>query len=159
MRERANGASGKRCDIDAAKRRSQTENWEVRVNRSNPKLGHIKKESQTRKLKNRSRRESNPHLRFRKPPFYPLNYGNGDNCDFRVSTGDCKQPTTIVCERLPPADSSIGIKQNRQLQDGATPRIEAGCDLPRDFRARDCDCVHPILRPDPKIRPTYLRLQ
>jgi hypothetical protein len=24
----------------------------------------------------RSRRESNPHLRFRKPPFYPLNYGN-----------------------------------------------------------------------------------
>src|SRR4029434_8566749 len=25
---------------------------------------------------NRSRRESNPHLRFRKPPFYPLNYGN-----------------------------------------------------------------------------------
>ena len=31
-RERANGASGKRCDIDTAKRRSQTENWEVRVN-------------------------------------------------------------------------------------------------------------------------------
>ena len=25
---------------------------------------------------NRSRRESNPHLRFRKPLFYPLNYGN-----------------------------------------------------------------------------------
>jgi hypothetical protein len=24
----------------------------------------------------RSRRESNPHLRFRKPLFYPLNYGN-----------------------------------------------------------------------------------
>jgi hypothetical protein len=24
----------------------------------------------------RSRRESNPHLRFRKPSFYPLNYGN-----------------------------------------------------------------------------------
>ena len=23
------------------------------------------------------RRESNPHLRFRKPPFYPLNYGDG----------------------------------------------------------------------------------
>jgi len=33
-RERANGASGTRCDIDAAKRRSQTENWEVRVNQS-----------------------------------------------------------------------------------------------------------------------------
>ena len=25
----------------------------------------------------RSRRESNPHLRFRKPLFYPLNYGDG----------------------------------------------------------------------------------
>jgi hypothetical protein len=24
------------------------------------------------------RRESNPHLRFRKPPFYPLNYGDDD---------------------------------------------------------------------------------
>jgi hypothetical protein len=48
-RERANGASGKRCDIDAAKRRSQTENWEVRVNQSKPKLTYIRKESQTRK--------------------------------------------------------------------------------------------------------------
>src|SRR5438876_2982266 len=28
--------------------------------------------------KTRSRRESNPHLRFRKPLFYPLNYGNND---------------------------------------------------------------------------------
>ena len=45
-RERANGASGKRCDIDAAKRRSQTENWEVRVNQSKPKRAHIRKESQ-----------------------------------------------------------------------------------------------------------------
>ena len=35
--ERVNGASGKRCDIDAAKRRSRTENWEVRVNQSKPK--------------------------------------------------------------------------------------------------------------------------
>jgi 5-methylcytosine-specific restriction endonuclease McrA len=40
-RERANGASGTRCDIDAAKRRSQTENWEVRVNQSKPKLKHV----------------------------------------------------------------------------------------------------------------------
>src|SRR6266436_3382036 len=29
----------------------------------------------------RSRRESNPHLRFRKPLFYPLNYGNNDIFD------------------------------------------------------------------------------
>ena len=39
---------------------------------------------------NRSRRESNPHLRFRKPLFYPLNYGNNDNCDFRFAIADCK---------------------------------------------------------------------
>jgi len=35
FRERVNGANGKRCDIDAAKRRSQTENWEFEsINRS-----------------------------------------------------------------------------------------------------------------------------
>ena len=39
--ERANGASGTRCDIDAAKRRSQTENWEVRVNQSKSRLTHF----------------------------------------------------------------------------------------------------------------------
>jgi hypothetical protein len=38
----------------------------------------------------RPRRESNPHLRFRKPPFYPLNYGDNDSFDFRISIGDCK---------------------------------------------------------------------
>src|SRR5436190_9200038 len=89
-RERANGASGKRCDIDAAKRRSRTENWEIRVNQSKPKLKHVPECQRLTGLKNRSRRESNPHLRFRKPPFCPLNYGNSDNSDFRFSTSDCK---------------------------------------------------------------------
>src|SRR5207237_9802859 len=28
-------------------------------------------------ISKRPRRESNSHLRFRKPPFYPLNYGDG----------------------------------------------------------------------------------
>jgi hypothetical protein len=28
---------------------------------------------------------------IRKPPFYPLNYGNSDNCDCRFSTANCKQ--------------------------------------------------------------------
>ena len=41
---------GKRCDIDAAKRRSQTENWEVRVNQSKPKLTNVRIESQTHKI-------------------------------------------------------------------------------------------------------------
>src|SRR6266513_956238 len=94
-RERANGTSGKRCDIDAAKRRSRTENWEIRVNQSKPKLKHVPECQRLTVLKNRSRRESNPHLRFRKPLFYPLNYGNSDNSDFRFSIADCK-----LCRRV-----------------------------------------------------------
>ena len=58
-RERANGASGTRCDIDAAKRRSQTENWEVRVNQSKPQLKHVPECQRLTRLENRSRRESN----------------------------------------------------------------------------------------------------
>jgi hypothetical protein len=27
---------------------------------------------------------------LRKPPFYPLNYGDDDICDFRFSIADCK---------------------------------------------------------------------
>jgi hypothetical protein len=49
-RDRANGASGKRCDIDAAKRRSRTENWEIRVNQSKPKLTHVPNVSQTARI-------------------------------------------------------------------------------------------------------------
>jgi hypothetical protein len=30
-------------------------------------------------------------FRIRKPPFYPLNYGNSDICDFRFSIAKCKQ--------------------------------------------------------------------
>src|SRR5438270_14097310 len=32
----------------------------------------------------RPRRESNPHLRFRKPPFYPLNYGDNESVKNRL---------------------------------------------------------------------------
>src|SRR5881392_1387318 len=56
-RERANGTSGKRCDIDAATRRSQTENWELRVNQSKPKLKHVPECQRLTGLKNRSWRE------------------------------------------------------------------------------------------------------
>jgi hypothetical protein len=48
---------------------------------------------------NRSRRESNPHLRFRKPLFYPLNYGNNDICDFRFAIADCKWRRRAGAER------------------------------------------------------------
>src|SRR5947208_3208713 len=49
----------------------------------------------------RSRRESNPHLRFRKPPFYPLNYGNlfrGQISDIRgqISNLDCGEHVQLV---------------------------------------------------------------
>src|SRR5438132_9072181 len=36
------------------------------------------------------RRESNPHLRFRKPLFFPLNYGDGAISDFRSRIADFK---------------------------------------------------------------------
>jgi hypothetical protein len=39
-------------------------------------------------------------IALRKPPFYPLNYGNSDICDFRFSTADCKQRTSVVCAEI-----------------------------------------------------------
>ena len=78
-----NGARGKRCDIDNAKHwptmRSigrHAEDREIRVNRSacyRYRTGIIQ---HAQKHRIRPRRESNPHQRFRKPPFYPLNYGD-----------------------------------------------------------------------------------
>ena len=47
--------------------------------------------SDSRDHTDRSRRESNPHLRFRKPPFYPLNYGN--NFRDRMSEIRCQMPS------------------------------------------------------------------
>src|SRR2546422_27381 len=44
------------------------------------------------------RRESNPHLRFRKPPFYPLNYGDEVIYDWRFSIVDLK--AKIALSRL-----------------------------------------------------------
>ena len=39
------------------------------------------------------RRESNPHLRFRKPSFYPLNYGDDEICEVRFANADCPAPS------------------------------------------------------------------
>src|SRR5207302_10770154 len=58
--------------------------WPVRV--SSPRRANQSKCASTNYPKSlshtgyttRPRRESNPHLRFRKPLFYPLNYGNND---------------------------------------------------------------------------------
>src|SRR4029077_8457638 len=47
-------------------------------------------------LDSRPRRESNPHLRFRKPPFYPLNYGDSHR-DQRSELSGSER--TIRCRR------------------------------------------------------------
>src|SRR5436190_593003 len=64
--------------------------------------------SDSQNYRTRSRRESNPHLRFRKPLFYPLNYGNNDICDFRFSIADCKHS---------PARRGGDVKPHRQVSD------------------------------------------
>ena len=43
---------------------------------------------------NYPRRESNPHLRFRKPPFYPLNYG--DMSELRRQISDIRFQISIM---------------------------------------------------------------
>src|SRR5438094_1085274 len=40
---------------------------------------------------------------LRKPPFYPLNYGNNDISDFRFSIADCKLPCASAHQRNKPA--------------------------------------------------------
>src|ERR1041385_5378004 len=42
----------------------------------------------------RPRRESNPHLRFRKPPFYPLNYGDSSR-DQRSDLRGPERPSDV----------------------------------------------------------------
>jgi hypothetical protein len=43
------------------------------------------------------RRESNPHLRFRKPPFHPLNYG--DMSELRRQISDIRFQISIMPRR------------------------------------------------------------
>src|SRR5438477_5084707 len=43
------------------------------------------------------RRESNPHLRFRKPPFYPLNYGDrNQRSEVRCQRSECESSRIYV---------------------------------------------------------------
>ena len=73
-------------DIDEARRVSERE----RANQSKFRCTHVPSVPNSQSHRERSRRESNPHLRFRKPLFYPLNYGNNTICDFRFAIADCK---------------------------------------------------------------------
>ena len=56
------------------------------------------------------RRESNPHLRFRKPPFYPLNYGDGKK-------GKSKKDGRKKSSRAPSAaeQARVEIKIDRRM--------------------------------------------
>ncbi len=46
------------------------------------------------------RRESNSHLRFRKPSFYPLNYGDARTCDVRFARAECPAPYTTGVHQI-----------------------------------------------------------
>ena len=46
------------------------------------------------------RRESNPHLRFRKPSFYPLNYGDNEIFEFRFANADCPAKRRLIIREL-----------------------------------------------------------
>src|SRR5207247_10497919 len=67
--------------IERHRRKPVRVSFREKANQSKCRLGHVPQHLRLTKYRTRSRRESNPHLRFRKPPFYPLNYGNSDNCD------------------------------------------------------------------------------
>src|SRR5512133_4148155 len=63
---------------------------------------------------------------------------------------------TGTSSEIEPTGIAAGcIIRDRQLHGDTAPRIEAECDLPRTVRARDCDCVHPVLASDSEIRPAY----
>jgi hypothetical protein len=70
-----------------------------------------------------SRMEGKP-FRIRKPSFYPLNYGNNDICNFRFSTADCKQRTSVVCAEIASVSSYTG---NYPAIQRLIPRQDAIC--------------------------------
>ena len=61
--ESANGASGKRCDIDAAKWRSQIETWEVRVNQPKSKREHVPESPNTHVIYRTTRADNRKALK------------------------------------------------------------------------------------------------
>jgi hypothetical protein len=64
----------------------------------------------------RSRRESNPHLRFRKPPFYPLNYGN--KLPIFVAC------VTDLCNPMCPAMKNDGLARRAKFSRTSTVRLD-----------------------------------
>ena len=64
--------------IQRHRRKARRVSERERTNQSKPKREHVPECPRLTRLEERSRRESNPHLRFRKPLFCPLNYGNNN---------------------------------------------------------------------------------
>ena len=66
---------------------------------------------------------------IRKSLFYPLNYGNSDNSDFRFSAADCKQPTTVVCAEIASTgyDSVLNGTGNYTMVQRLVSRQDAIC--------------------------------
>ncbi len=83
-----NGARRERRDIDEARRVEAR----ARRDQSNLPLEPLLSCQNKWRFELCPRRESNPHLRFRKPPFYPLNYGDCWICDLRFANADCPVP-------------------------------------------------------------------
>src|SRR6185503_20941163 len=58
-------------------------------------------------------------------------------------------------EVKPAGFAATCIMRHGQLRGDKAPHTEAGFDLLRTVRWRDCDCVHPICARDPEIRSAY----
>ena len=74
------------------------------------------------------RRESNPHLRFRKPPFYPLNYGDRKKGKSKKDEG-----------KIQMSDCRLGNPdlRHRKLPRAREPRLDPRARLPRLHFAGD----------------------
>jgi hypothetical protein len=85
-------------------------NWD---NRNNYSTRHLFTADDTREVQQKCR------FGIRKPLFCPLNYGNSDICDFRFSTADCKQRTSVVCAEIASSytDNYTAIQRLIQRQD------------------------------------------
>ena len=78
----------------------------------------------------RSRRESNPHLRFRKPLFCPLNYGNNDLERINGLNGVWQTPLRCdfsrgeLCARLSAACLRVSLRGHFRVQSIWLPRLK-----------------------------------
>jgi hypothetical protein len=90
------------------------------------------------------------------PPFYPLNYGNSDICDFRFSPANCKPRTSVVCAEIALVSSYTGnytaIQRLIQRQDAICREV-----LERASAAAFTQFVRQIRRFDQRIQASRSR--